>query len=95
MKSPPRIAEKKSRASATTAVKEAACPCADIVTGLILCKIPQFTEVMPASNGVVVSLEKTQTMYIAKQFLPIWQWCFHMMFSLLTLFMFVPCSENP
>lgn len=45
--------EKKSSVTDETAPKAAVCPCFDIVTGLILCGVPQFTRVMPVSGGVV------------------------------------------
>ena len=50
--------EKRSSVTDETAPKAAVCPCFDIVTGLILCGVPQFTRVMPVSGGVVVSFEK-------------------------------------
>lgn len=53
MKLRTRTAEKKSQVSTKTVPKEAECACADIVTGLILCGVPQFTRVLPASDGVV------------------------------------------
>ena len=62
MKHRKRALEENSRLNSNKVVPiEDECPCYDIVTGLILCNIPQFTEVMPVSHGVVVSLKKLNT----------------------------------
>ncbi|KAG0588390.1 hypothetical protein KC19_2G240000 [Ceratodon purpureus] len=54
MKHRKRALEENSRLNSNKVVPiEDECPCYDIVTGLILCNIPQFTEVMPVSHGVV------------------------------------------